>query len=75
MLDLGQHQVGRDRLESLFYIPDFVSIEQEAALLREVAASRQQWREVSGVLAPPRLRAGGSGRRRAGGRGTRQRGS
>ncbi|KAG2431207.1 hypothetical protein HXX76_009735 [Chlamydomonas incerta] len=42
------HRVAAGRLESLFYVPDYVGLGEEAALLREVRASRAKWVQLSG---------------------------
>jgi alkylated DNA repair protein alkB family protein 6 len=46
MLNLEAHRVGT--LDSLFLVPDYVSEDQEARLLLEVAATKAGWRAVNG---------------------------
>ncbi|EFJ46464.1 hypothetical protein VOLCADRAFT_92958 [Volvox carteri f. nagariensis] len=50
-----QHQVA-PHLPSLFYLPEYVTPEQESALLREVRASKAKWVQVR---TPERLAADG----------------
>ena len=47
MLDLEKFRVGD--LQSVFYIPDAISAAEEQRLLREIRASKQQWKTVSGA--------------------------
>lgn len=55
-LDLERFRVGS--LPSLFYIPEAVGAEEEQRLLREIRASKQAWKTVSGKgrVCPPFLR-------------------
>lgn len=46
--DLQHYLVGQDKLQTLHYMPDFISAEQEERLLREVHASRAKWVHLSG---------------------------
>jgi alkylated DNA repair protein alkB family protein 6 len=45
-MDLDKYRVGE--LPTLYYIPDAVSPAEEERLLREIRASKQQWKSVSG---------------------------
>ena len=45
-MDLEQYRVGQ--LPTLYYIPDAISPAEEERLLREIRASKQQWKSVSG---------------------------
>ena len=48
MLDLEAYRVGR-HLPSIYYIPEAIGREEEARLLREIRASKQAWKTVSGA--------------------------
>lgn len=48
-LDLERFRVGS--LPSLYYIPEAVSVQEEERLLREIRASKQAWKVVSGKAA------------------------
>ncbi|KAF8055731.1 Alkbh6 [Scenedesmus sp. PABB004] len=45
---LAGRQVGAGVLASLFYVPDFLSADEEARLLAEVHSSRAKWVQLSG---------------------------
>ncbi len=45
-LDLERFRVGT--LPSLYYIPEAIGAEEEQRLLREIRASKQAWKTVSG---------------------------
>lgn len=45
-LDLDSFRCGK--LPDLFYVPEFISTQQEAAILAQVQAIKAGWKEVSG---------------------------
>ena len=43
--------MGVERLEHLWYVPNYVSPEEEKCLLAEIQATKQGWTAVSGLRA------------------------
>ncbi len=43
---LAPFRVGADKLNSVFYVPDYLTPEEEAALLRQVYACQGKWTQV-----------------------------
>jgi hypothetical protein len=60
MLELEFYRVG-SHLQSLYYIPNAISPAEEAALLREIRASKQAWKTVSGGCGGGWMGGGGGG--------------
>lgn len=45
-VQLGNYQVGADRLSSLYYIPNYITESEEQLIMREVHASQAKWVQV-----------------------------